>query len=122
VEPVKGLDDAHRGAARPIEPARSGRFEVDDEFVEANRTQPGVRMNRDFRGHCVGKPELVGRRSSIWKKSGLFPPGDGVDDCGVVGAGRFAGKRVDAGNIVEPAINAPDVTGNREALECFVNG
>jgi len=67
-------------------------------------------------------PRRVGRRSSIWKKSGLFPPGDGVDDCGVVGAGRFAGKRVDAGNIVEPAINAPDVTGNREALECFVNG
>jgi len=45
---VKGLNDAHRWPSRPIEPARSGQFEVDDEFVKVNRTEPRICVDRDF--------------------------------------------------------------------------
>jgi hypothetical protein len=67
-EPVKRLDDPHRRPARPIQPARSGRFEVDDEPVEVNRAQPGVCVNPDFRRYCIGKAQLVGSRDSVRKK------------------------------------------------------
>ena len=50
VEPVKGLNDAHRRPSRPIEPARSGQFEVDDESVKVNRAEPRICVDCDFGG------------------------------------------------------------------------
>lgn len=91
MEPVKRLNDSHRRSARPIPPARSGRFEVDDEAVEVNRAQTGVCVNRDFRRYRVGEAQLVGRRDSIGKKSSFLTPRDSVDNRAVVGAARFAG-------------------------------
>ena len=122
VKPVKRLDDSHRRPARPIQSARSGRFEVDDEAIEMNRAEPGVCVNRDFRRYCVGEAQLVGRRDSIGKKSSFLSPRDSVDDRGVVGAARFAGQRVGAGNIVEPAVDSPDIPGKHEPLKRLVNG
>jgi hypothetical protein len=99
VEPVKCLDDPHRRPARPIQPARSGRFEVDHESIEVNRAQPGVCVNCDFCRYCVSKAQLVGRRDSIRKKSNFLPPRDSVDVRGVVWTARFACQRVGAGDI-----------------------
>ena len=109
VKPVKRLHDPHRRPARPVEPAWSGQLEIDHESVEVNGTEPGVGVDRDFGRHGVGEAKLVGRRDSIGKKAGLLPPCNGVDDCCVVGTIQFAGQRVDARNIVEPALDAPDI-------------
>ena len=73
VQPVKGLNDAHRRPSRPIEPARSSQFEVDDEFVEVNRAEPGICMDRDFGGHGVSESQLIGGRHPVGKKPGLLP-------------------------------------------------
>jgi hypothetical protein len=51
VQPVKGLDNAHRRSASPIEAARSCELEVDHQFVEVYRTEPGVRVNSGFRAY-----------------------------------------------------------------------
>jgi hypothetical protein len=122
MEPVKRLGDPHLLAARPIRPARSGRFELDDEFVEVNRAQPSLGVNCGFCRHCVGKAQLVGRSYSIRKESSFLPPRARVDARGTVWVARFAGQRVGAGNIVETAIDAPDNAGQHEPLERFVNG
>lgn len=122
VQPVKGLNDSHCRSAGPIEPARSGQLEVDNELVEVNRTKPCISADRDPSGYCVRESELIGGRHSIGNKAGLLPARDRVNDGGVIGRSWFAGQCVDARKIVESAINAPEVARKREALEGFING
>ena len=122
VEPVKSLNDAHRRPACPIEPARSGQLEIDDELVEVNRAEPGIGVDRDFGWHSVSESQLIRGGNSIGKKPGLLPPGDRVNDGGVIGGTRFAGERVDTRQIVESAIDTAEVARKREALEGFIDG
>jgi len=122
VEPVKGLNDAHRRPSRPIEPARSGQFEVDDESVKVNRAEPRICVDCDFGGHGVSESQLIGGCHPIGKKPGLLSPRDRTNDCGVIGRARLSGKTVDARNIVYSAIDAPQITRKCEALECLIDG
>lgn len=122
VQPVKGLNDAHRWSSGPIESAGRSEFEVDDEFVEANRAEPGISVDRDPGGHCVRESELVGGRHSIGEKAGLLPASDRINYCGVIGSARFAGQRVDARKIVESAIDAPEVARKCETLKGLIDG
>jgi len=122
VEPVKGLNNAHRRPSCPIEPARSGQLEVDDEFVKMNRAEPRICVNRDFGWHGVSESQLIGGRHPIGKKPGLLSPRDRINDRGVIGRARFPGQRVNTRNVVYSTIDAPEVTRKCEALECLIDG
>jgi hypothetical protein len=122
VEPVKGLNDAHRRPSRPKEPARSSQFEVDDESLKVNGAEPGMCVERDFRGHRVSESQLIGGRHPIREKSGLGSTRDRIDDCGVIGRARLPGQPVDSRNVVYSAINAPEITRKCETLECLIDG
>ena len=80
MEPVKGLNDAHRRPSRPIESVRSGQFEVDDESVKLNRAEPRICVDRDFGGHGVSEAQLIGGRHPVGKKPGLLSARDRTND------------------------------------------
>lgn len=68
----------------------------------------------------AGDAKRIRRSHAIGKKPGLLP-GHGVDHDRIVRIGWFPRELVDTRNVIESAINAPDVFGECQALERFVN-
>src|SRR5450432_2093971 len=66
--------------------------------------------------------ELIGRRNAIDQKSRLVAASHRVDDCSVIRIGRLPCEPVNAWNIVESAVNAPDGVRGGQALQDFVDG
>jgi len=116
-----GLDDAHGGAARPIQAAWCGEFEGDREVAQFDRANTGIRMNDDMGWNSIGKAELVCCGYTVHQNSSLVAPCYGVDDRCVIGGGGFCGKAVNGGYVIESAINAPNVVGLGQSLEGLVD-
>src|ERR1035437_10868615 len=119
---MQSLHDWHRRSAGPVKAARSSEFEINSELVHLDRPEPRVGVDCHVSGYGIGQAELIGRCNAIDQKSRLVAASDRVDDCCVIRIGRLPCEPVNAWNIVESAVNAPDGVRGGQALQDFVNG
>jgi hypothetical protein len=78
-------------------------------------------VNGNAGGDRIGQAELVSSRNPVDQQSSLVPACYSVDNCGVIGIGGFAGELVDSWQVIEAPVDTPDLVGDCQSLQSFVD-
>jgi hypothetical protein len=121
MEPVERLDDPHCGSASPVQPARCGGFEPNLLVPQADWAKSGIDECLDPGRNRRRQPKVVGGCHTVDENARLVPARNRLDDCPVVGDGLAAREAIAAWAVVEPTVDASELTCRDEALERLID-
>jgi len=120
-EPVKRLHDGHRRSPGPVQLARRCVLEIDLQVVELYATSSGIGADHDVSWDRGSQAEIVRRGQPVDQDADLVAPGQGVNHLSVV---RYSGplrQGADPRRVVQPAGDAAQSAGLRQALENLID-
>jgi len=121
LQPVQGLNDAHRRPTGPVQLAWRGELELDRQIAERYRPPPRVGVGDDARRDGGGEPQVVRCRQSVDQHPHLIAPREGIEDLAVIHGAWLLCQCAGSRTVVQPSADSPERSGAGETLQCLVD-